>query len=388
MSVLNRSADRLERALSGAPAADDELAALVRTTAALRTLSGPAPDATFVTELRGRLMTEALSRPAPTPTEARAAVARRAASRSTPVVVVVGRGLPRLVAGATASALLVGGVVGVASRSAVPGEALYPVKSWLDGVAVRLADNDLDRGLTYLAQAQGHISDARELSEQSSRSAADINVALRGAIGSVREGQLALDRAYAATDTPQALLAMRDFSARALPQVEALRGQLPAGSLPVLGELEALLRDTRTAAARRIGACGSTCAGIEPLLGPASLPILSPTGTTTPSSGPTTSVTVPGAPGTGGAGGTGPSVGVGVGGVGVGVGGDRAVATVGTGGATVHLPSVSATVPVLPSSTVVLPLPSATVGTGGVGATVPSATLGPVTLPGVTVRIP
>ena len=136
-------------------------------------------------------MAEAARMPAPSPVAARAAAARRAATRTAPVVVVVGRGLPRLLAGAAASALLVGGIVGAVSRGAVPGDALYPVKGWLDGVAVRLADNDFDRGRTYLCQAQGHISDARELSEPDREDAGDINVALDGAIDSVRKGRQA-----------------------------------------------------------------------------------------------------------------------------------------------------------------------------------------------------
>ena len=189
------------------------------------------------------------------------------------MVVVVGRGLPRLLAGATASALLVGGIVGAVSRSAVPGDALYPVKGWLDGVAVRLADNDFDRGQTYLCQAQGHISDARELSEPAAEDAGDVDVALDAAIDSVRKGRQALDTSYATTGNPQALLAMRDFTARTLPQIDALRTEVPPASLPKLGELEALLRDTQESTSRRIAACGSACTGnLSSTLGPASLP--------------------------------------------------------------------------------------------------------------------
>ena len=191
----------------------------------------PAADAAFVATLRDRLMVEAARMPAPSPVAAKAAAARRAASRTTPVVVVVGRGLPRLLAGAAASALLVGGVVGVASRGAVPGQALYPVKGWLDGVAVRLADTDLERGQTYLSQAQGHVSDARTLAE-GSKNAGDIDTALEAATDSVRKGRQALDTSYATTGNPQALLAMRDFTARTLPQLDALRTEVPAASLP------------------------------------------------------------------------------------------------------------------------------------------------------------
>jgi len=52
----------------------------------------------------------------------------------------------------------------------------------------------------------------------------------------VRSGQRSLDHAYAENGNPRALLAMRDFTARALPQVEALLTRFiesRAGSLEV-----------------------------------------------------------------------------------------------------------------------------------------------------------
>ena len=275
MPVLNRSADRFQRSLEGEHLGDPRVDALLETSRQLLTVGAitPGPDAEFVAALRVRLMAEAQTLPAPTAAAARAATARRAATRATPVVVVVGRGLPRALAGAAASALLVGGVVGVASRSAVPGESLYPVKGWLDGVAVRLSTSDFERGTTDLGQAQEHISDGRALAARTDPDAGDVNTALAAAADSVQGGQRALDRDYARTGNPQALLAMRDFTARALPQVDALRTEVPAASLPTLGRLESLLRESQVATARRIAACGGGCSEVLTIgLGPSSLP--------------------------------------------------------------------------------------------------------------------
>jgi hypothetical protein len=281
----------------------------------------------------------------------------------------------------------VGAVVGVASQSAVPGQALYPVKGWLDGVAVRLADSDLERGQTYLSQAQDHVSDARTLSDRSSKDVGDINTALDAAADSVRKGRLALDTSYASTGNPQALLAMRDFTARTLPQLDALRTEVPAGSLPKLATLEALLRDTERATAGRLAACGSACSGaVSSDLGPSSIPgsaTTAPSGSPTASSSggvtvPDAAVTVPGGvPVPSGSTPAGPVVGGGGGG-----------STVGTGGASVGLPTLSVSVPVVPSVSATVPLPTVSVGTTSIGATIPSSTLGPVTLPGVTVTLP
>lgn len=401
MPVLNRAADRFQSALDGERITDAHLVELVETSRHLVDLvpTIPGPDATFVTNLRERLMSEAARMPAPSPVAARAAAARRAAARTTPVVVVVGRGLPRLIAGAAASLLLVGGVVGAVSRSAVPGDALYPVKSWLDGVEVRLADNDFDRGQTYLDQAQGHISDARQLAETQHQDATDINVALDGAIDAVRKGRQTLDTSYATTGNPQALLAMRDFTARALPQVDALRSEVPAGSQLELGRLEALLRDTQESTARRVALCGNCTDNLASTIGPGSLPgsvtasrpgsspgsvaTSAPGGSASSSTSsgitvPSTAVTAPG----GGVlpGGSSSS--------GVVVRGGGGSASLSTHGATITLPTVTGSVPIVPSASVTVPLPSVSLGTGGVSATVPSSTLGPVTLPGVTVTLP
>lgn len=394
MRVISRPADRFERALGGERISDEQIAALVATSQHLIAVGtaarGAAPDPDFVAALRVRLMTEAATLPAPSPAAARAAAAGRAAARSGPAVVVVGRGLPRALAGAVASALLVGSIVGVVSRGAVPGDSLYPVKSWLDSVAVRLADSDFERGTTHLSQAQEHISDARDLAGRSDPDRDDIDVALVGAIDSVRAGQRDLDTAWTTTGNPQALLAMRDFTLRALPQVDALRAEVPVPLLPRVAELEALLRDAQQTAARRLAACGSACASIDSsTFGPAALPSsLSTTGALgsggSAGTSPTGGITVPGA-GVIGGGSTAP--GVSVGGDGASLDGPGGDASVGTGGATVNGPTISASVPIV-SSTAVLPLPSVSIGTTSATATVPSLTLGSVTVPGATLTLP
>ena len=415
MPVLSRKADAFQRALQGAPATDREVDSLLRTAGEVRSLGyAPAPDAAFVEALRDRLMTEARSMPAVTPAAARARAAGRAAARTTPVVVVVGHGLPRALAGVAASALLVGAIVGVASRQTLPGDSLYPVKTWLDNVAVQLAGNDFDRGQTFLAQGQEHISDARDLSDaQRSANVGDVNTALRQAIDSVRSGQRTLDRSYASSGNPQALLAMRDFTARAIPQVEVLRSQVSAGSVPLVGELEALLQDSQQATGRQLAACGPQCAAAAAAGGSISPSALPTTANGAPSTSSTSAgrasgpggIAVPSAPlsnqSTGGIGGvpapgvSGPRVsvpGVSVPGVsagtgGLGVGRSATGATLSTGGATINLPPVSVPVPVV-TTTVTVPLPSVSVGSTGVHVSLPGTTLGSATIPGATLHLP
>lgn len=411
MRLSSPAATAFERALGGDRVTDAEIARLVATTHALAAAvtSVPTPRPEFVTALRERLVAEARSMPVPSPARARAASEARTAARTKPVVLVVGGGLSRALVGAAASAVAVGAVVGVASRSALPGAALYPVKGWLDSVAVQMAASPYDRGMTRLAQAQEHLSDARSLADQGSRDAADYTEALRGATSSLRHAQRDLDAAFAEGRGPRSLLALRDFTARAQPQVEALRTEVPGGALPALRELQSLLGQVQQATGRRLAACAPQCVSLDQLgPSPTDLPSVGPVGATSPvgsaaptSSAPSTgavSVTVPGvsvgAPGSSGQplgptgrppGSSAPGSTSGSGGL---VGATGGGATLATGGATVGGPSLTASVPVVPGATASVGGPSVTIGTGGVGATLPRTTLGGATLPGVTVKLP
>jgi hypothetical protein len=340
-----------------------------------------------VAELRERLLAEA----ATLPVVARAAgpaPAERTGRRSGPVVLVVGRGLPRALAGAAASVLVVGSVVGVASRSAIPGSALYPVKGWLDTVAVQMAGSELDRGLTLLAQAEEDVADSRELADRRVEDADPYIEALQQAVLAVRAGQRELGRAYDETGNPQALIALRDFTSRAKPQVEALRPEVPAEALPVLGELESLLADAEQAALRRLAACAPTCVTLQEVgVSPSDLPSLS-----APAAGPATSsrtgggITVPGTAITADPDGGQPAPGLTAGSGGVTVGDDDGGATLSTDGVGINGPTLSASAPRLPG--VSATLPSVGVTSGGAGVTVPDTTLGSLTLPGLTATVP
>ncbi|MDQ6716212.1 MAG: DUF5667 domain-containing protein, partial [Actinomycetota bacterium] len=261
--MMTRTADLLQQAIEGGTA-HSRVRDLVATTTALRSVSiGPGPDPDFVRDLGLRLQAEAAALPvrAPLPPRQQSSPgAHRQRRTPQPLVVLVGRGLPRALAGIAASALVLGGVVGAASRSALPGQALYPVKQILDTAAVTLAGSSFDKGSTLLSQAQDHISEASQLSGTSSTSATDVNLALEAAIVDVTQAQEQLRTSFTETGNPQALLAIQDFSTRAIPQVEALRTRLPSGSLPLLATLRSLLSSVSTNAVQQLASC-QTCGG-------------------------------------------------------------------------------------------------------------------------------
>lgn len=449
MVALSRTRDLLERVIVGEEMTDPRVADLVPTVRALASVDiGCHPDPAFVAALGARLLAEARSLPVravdPAPTRPSRSTTGGGTARGSqppqgphPVIIFVGHGWPRLLAGVAASLIAVASIVGVVSRSALPGQALYPVKQVLDTAAVDLSGSDFDKGQTLLGQAEGHVADAAQLVTGPSPTADDVNTALAAAIDTTTRGQVLLDQAYVNDRQDRALTVLRDFSARLIPRVDALTDRVPPGSVASLQRLRALLGRVQASATSALAGC-QTCGdagvtaraglpGAAPgVQGAGSSPSVSQgisagadpggaaatTATTATTAPPAATITagapgapaipgvgsVAGVPGSSGArgpggsagvggsnggsnGGVGVGVGVGVGGVSVGVrSGGVGVGPTGGGGVGVHLPGATATVGV----------PSVTaggggigVGGGGVGVGLPSGTV-TLPLPGLT----
>jgi len=306
----------------------------------------------------------------------------------------------KYIAAAAASILVIGGALGFASRSAVPGDALYGVKQLLDRAAVQLAGSRYDEGLTYLAQAQEHISDARSLIDRGDPSTHDLDTAYDAASDATGRAQTILMDVYRTEQRADALTELDDFYTRAIPQVDAMRPRVPAGSLPSWQRLRDLLGAGQVATLRELAACGAcgdratlarqSLARLGTAVRPSSLvsgtpaPGTAPSRPGSPTAGrptglvprPPVSATLPGSlpvPGVSVSGGVTlpggtvnlPSVRVSSSSVGLGGGG------VTLPGATVSLPGVGVT--------------SSTIGVGGGGVTLPGAT---ISLPSATLGVP
>lgn len=264
MRFVSKRAELFERSIQGLPCTDQEVRGLIATAARIPALTSPAcgPRDEFVSALGLQLRAGALALPPRKVGRAPLApVARRPATK--PMVFVIGKGL-RIIAGATASLLLIGIVLGVTSRSALPGGLLYPVKQSLNSAAVQLAGSDLDRGVTLLSQAQEHIGDARSLVERDGARAdpTSVDQSVLSANDAVIGGQQALLRAFDRTGNIGALISIQDFTVRAMPQLKALRPLVPAASKADVDALIALLGRTRTTLALKIVKCGHRCAAI------------------------------------------------------------------------------------------------------------------------------
>ncbi|WP_330476256.1 DUF5667 domain-containing protein [Terrabacter sp. C0L_2] len=393
----NADGELLQRALDGEPVSEPGILELVAVLHAVQAVdqAGLAPRAEFVSDLRARLLDDDGSAAAPVPPIAPVPPGDEGSSGASVSVLRVAAGPLKLVAAAAASILVIGGALGFASRSAVPGDVLYGVKQLLDRAAIQLAGSRYDEGLTYLAQAQEHITEARELLDGGSPSTHDLDTAYDSATDAAGRAQTILMGVYRTEQRADALTELSDFYTRAIPQVDAMRPRVPAPSLPAWQRLRDLLGAGEVATLRGLadcGTCGERATAARQLL--AGL-----TGTVTPTSpGSGTSAPGTGVSGTG-AGATRPtsaprptttSAGGGQPGVGI-------TGAVTLPGGTVNLPGVglnSSSVGVggggvtLPGATVSLPgvgVTSSTIGVGGGGVTLPGAT---IPLPSVTLGVP
>lgn len=393
----NADGELLQRALDGEHVSEPGILELVAVLHAVQAVdqAGLAPRPEFVSDLRARLLADDATAVAPVLPLAPGAgdtgdTGDSGDSGGTVSVLRLAARPLKLVAAAAASILVIGGALGIASRSAVPGDALYGVKQLLDRAAVQLAGSRYDEGLTYLAQAQEHITEARELLDGPAPSTHDLDTAYDSATDATGRAQTILMEVYRTEQRTDALTELADYYARAIPQVDAMRSRVPAGSLPAWQRLRDLLGAGEVATLRGLAGCGAcgerataarqTLAGLTGTLQPGSPGSGTPAPGTLPS-GATSARPTASAP--------------------------RPPATSATGAGGLPLPGVQVTGGVtLPGGTINLPgagVASSTVAVGGGGVTLPGATVslpgagvtsstitlggGGVTLPGATIPL-
>ncbi|MGO4599005.1 hypothetical protein [Terrabacter sp. 2RAF25] len=406
----NADGELLQRALDGERVTDPGILELVAVLHAVQSVdqAGLAPRAEFVSDLRARLLADDATTvvplvPVPADVDAPTDAATGAPDTDAGVGVGVGGTVSvlrvaarplKLLAAAAAAILVLGGALGFASRSAVPGDALYGVKQLLDRAAVQLAGSRYDQGLTYLAQAQEHIGDARNLIDRGGPSTHDLDTAYDAASDATRRAQTILVEAYRTEGRTDALTELSDFYTRAIPQVDAMRPRVPTDSLPAWQRLRDLLGAGQVATLRDLAsctACGERADQAKQLLsGITSIRPTAGANSRPPATAPRPSASLPRPqlpsatlPGGGLPSATLPTVPLPRGGVSV-------TGRVTLPGGTINLPGAG--------------LNSTTVGVGGGGVTLPGATVslphvgvssttvrvggGGVTLPGATIPVP
>lgn len=178
------------------------------------------PRADFAAALREQLMTQAPLILTPATTSLMLPTRQR------------GRRERQLVAAATAAVLLGGTAsVAAAAQSALPGEALYPIKRAIEQADVRLSGDSADQGADLLGHASGRLDEVSGLlAQDDATSTPRIAGTLADFDAAAREGADLLMAAYAADQDERSIATVRSFAASGLTVVQRLSAAAPDGS--------------------------------------------------------------------------------------------------------------------------------------------------------------
>ena len=223
----SRRAEDFAAALEGrqlSPAAERELADFVALVQQLREVETPTVRPDFAASLRERLMADAPLR-----------LTAEARSRQAPALVPADVTPPsrrRALSAAAVACIMAGSSVGVAaaSQSALPGEALYPVKRGMERLEVSIAGSERERGHELLEQASTRLSEVDDLTVVRSDSPTTPTLAghaLDDFSGQAQAGADALLAAYQHDRDAETIELLREFAEESATRLESIRTALP-----------------------------------------------------------------------------------------------------------------------------------------------------------------
>ena len=226
LRLARRSADRFDALLEGAEreALDRQTAEFLELVGALRSAPRVEARPEFVTSLRERLMLEAeLALAVPDPAgelDRRLTVAPRRTPRERRIAVALG-GFA-IVGAATSMA--------VAAQSALPGDALYPLKRAMENAETGFRVSDDAKGTTILANATGRLDEVGALTREGQGSAEDIEQTLNTFAEQATEASDLLLADYAQTGDESSVNQLRDFTAESIALLGSLEAFIPASA--------------------------------------------------------------------------------------------------------------------------------------------------------------
>lgn len=254
---VGRRADQLAAAIDSPHRdVDAELRALVDVVGALRTAVADDPRAMprdeFAADLRVRLMAEADDVLVP---------GSPLVLRSRPT----GRRERRLVA-AAAAVVLIGGSAGMAaaSQGALPGDTLYPVKRGIERAEAGLSVSSAGKGRDLLHQADARLAEVSGLLDSGRLdSEPRVPAALEDFVAQAEQGSTLLMGSFQETRDPATVRTVREFTAGAVADLEAIADTAPASLQGDLGDAALALRDIDVRADRLCAACAADLPSLQ-----------------------------------------------------------------------------------------------------------------------------
>ena len=242
-----RRADEFAAAVDGrSRAVSDELRPLVSVATALREehLESAAPRPEFAAELRALLMAEA----------------ERSLSPDAPLVLPPRQHGPRerRLAVAASVAVLIGGSAGMAAaaQSALPGDALYPIKRGIESAEAGLSVSTAGRGEDLLRQADGRLAEVEGLLAGSPTAAPQVPGTIQDFIGQAQEGAELMLASFEETSDPATVVAVREFAASSITMLQEIARTAPPEAQDELAAAAMTLKDIDARAAELCPSCG------------------------------------------------------------------------------------------------------------------------------------
>jgi hypothetical protein len=230
----------------------EEITTLLRLVATLSQQEPAQPRTEFVDDLRSRLMLEAQTALEPETATLVLPIRER------------GRRERRLVAAATAF-VLIGGTttMAAAAQSALPGEALYPIKRGIEKAETELTLSTAGKGRNLLDQAASRLVEVEGLLDSDAvHTEPRVPETLAAFSSTAREGSTLLFEAFRETGDPETIVSVRTFTAAGIETLESLASTVPAEAQSELTAAAILLHEIDGEAA---GLC-ATCAAELPLV--------------------------------------------------------------------------------------------------------------------------
>ncbi len=211
-----RAAEEFDQALGGTatPVVTERYAQLLDTVGTLRSQPEVLPRADFVGDLRSRLMTAAETELVAAP-----AVVRHLPPSRTPQ-------RKRRIGTLAASLVIVGGSAGMAAAASgsLPGDGLYPIKRGVEQASLAARIGDGAKGRTLLAHAASRLDEVRDLQALGSPDAQLTATTIDAFREAADAGSARLFGSFAADRDSADIIAVRDFTAEQMAQIDELSG--------------------------------------------------------------------------------------------------------------------------------------------------------------------